>query len=99
MKEDKIVQVSAGFDHCLALGESGKLYVWGNKRLGQGDIPKKAQKGLNFVQVEAGNQYSAALTDEGYLYLWGNGSADVKVKKEFQNHIKRLRWATSATSA
>ena len=90
VKEDKIVQVSAGFDHCLALGESGKLYVWGNKRLGQGDIPKKAQKGLNFVQVEAGNQYSAALTDEGYLYLWGNGSADVKVKKEFQNHIKKV---------
>ena len=90
VREDKIVQVSAGFDHCLALGESGKLYVWGNKRLGQGDIPNKAQKGLNFVQVEAGNQYSAALTDDGYLYLWGNGSADVKVKKEFQNHIKKV---------
>ena len=83
----------------LRSARAASFYVWGNKRLGQGDIPKKAQKGLNFVQVEAGNQYPAALTDEGYLYLWGNGSADVKVKKEFQNHIKRLRWATSATSA
>lgn len=90
VKEDKIVQVSAGFDHCLALSESGKLYVWGNKRLGQGDIPSKAQAGLNFVQIEASNQYSAALTEDGYLYLWGNGSADVKVKKAYQGHIKKV---------
>lgn len=90
VQDDQIVHVSAGFDHCLALSESGKLYVWGNKRLGQGDIPSKAQQGKTFVQIEAANQYSAALTDDGYLYLWGNGSSDVKVKKDFQNHIKKV---------
>lgn len=91
VREAKIVEVAAGFDHCLALSDEGKLYVWGNSRLGQADIPMKAQRGKNFVQIGASTQYSAALTDDGYLYMWGNeGAADVKVKKEFQNRIKKF---------
>lgn len=91
VKEADIVEVAAGFDHCLALSDKGKLYVWGNGRLGQKEIPERARAGKNFVQIGASIQFSAALTDDGYLYLWGNEStADVKVKKEFQNHIKKV---------
>ena len=31
------------------------------------------------------------MTKEGYLYLWGNGNtADIKVKKDYQNHIVKF---------
>ena len=91
-----IVDVAAGYDHALALSADGILYVWGNDRLGQADIPQKAQ-GKKFVQIGASTQYSAALTEDGYLYIWGNeGAADVKVKKEFQNHIAKFALADYA---
>ena len=96
VQDAKIVDVAAGYDHVLALSEDGILYVWGNDRLGQADIPQKAQ-GKKFVQIGASTQYSAALTEDGYLYMWGNeGAADVKVKKEFQNHIKKFALADYA---
>ena len=91
VKKEQIVKVAAGFDHAVGLSKKGVLYVWGNTRLGQGNIPEKAMREADFVQIEASFQFSAALTDRGYLYLWGNeGATDCKIKKEFQNHIKKV---------
>ncbi|PXX45567.1 peptide/nickel transport system permease protein [Hungatella effluvii] len=90
VREAKIVDVAAGYDHVLALSDKGRLYVWGNTRLSQADIPQKAQK-KDIILIGASTQYSAALTKEGYLYLWGNGNtADIKVKKDYQNHIAKF---------
>ena len=90
VQEANIVNVAAGYDHVLALSDQGKLYVWGNTRLSQADIPQKAQR-KEFVQIGASTQYSVALTKDGYLYLWGNGNtADIKVKKDYQNHIVKF---------
>ena len=35
VKNTKIAMVAAGIDHIVAIGENGKVYAWGNNKLGQ----------------------------------------------------------------
>ena len=35
VKNTKIAMVAAGIDHIIAIGENGRVYGWGNKRMGQ----------------------------------------------------------------
>jgi len=97
VQEANIVHIAAGYDHIAACDDTGTIYVWGNNRLGQDVLPsdlamaKMMHRGPNIVQLEAGYQFTAALTDQGKLYLWGNGNvSDVKVKKAYQGHIKKV---------
>ena len=99
VKEANIVDIAAGYDHIVALDDSGSLYVWGSKRLGQDRIPTGLKgtknKPVNIVQLEAGYQFSGALTDDGKAYFWGNENmCDVAVKKEYQGRIKEIAIAT-----
>ena len=82
------VQVSAGWNHSLALGSNGYVYAWGNNdsgRLGDGtttdrNMPVKVEKpadaptNFTYVQVSAGANHSLALGSDGYAYAWGNNS-------------------------
>lgn len=95
--EADLVSVAAGYDHITALDSQGEIYVWGNNRLGQDQIPSDLEKAIknnenpHIKQIEASYQFSAALTDDGTLYLWGNGnSADLKVKSEYQGRIEKV---------
>ena len=71
VREAKIVNVAAGYDHIVALDENGKLYVWGNTRLKQDSFPNDIAmansygKNLHFKQIEASSQFSAAVTEDG----------------------------------
>ncbi len=82
------VQVSAGWDHSLAVGSDGNAYAWGYNtygRLGDGTetdrhTPIKVSKPANtppdfiYVQVSAGAYHSLALGSDGNAYAWGNNS-------------------------
>ena len=78
-RETKIVDVSAGWSHNLALDQDGGLWVWGNNEQGQlGDgttttsyLPKQIMKGHKFRFIEVGKGCSAAIDLNGYLYVWG----------------------------
>lgn len=93
-----IVDIAAGYDHAVALDEEGELYVWGNTRLQQDMFTPEMRQAMmkggdawNVVQLEASNQFSAVVTADGNLYLWGNGNmADIKVRKSYQGHIKKV---------
>ena len=77
----RIVQVSCGDHHTLALDDAGVVYAWGWGKhgiLGHGDeenarLPKRieALKGIRCVSIEAGWSHSAVLTDDGKVYTWG----------------------------
>ena len=79
----KITNITCGWDHCLALDDSGKILSWGsgqNGKLGQGSednisIPcyLPAVEHLKFVHISAGCEHSAAFTDDGAVYSWGHG--------------------------
>ena len=79
------VQVSAGYQHSLALGSDGYAYTWGDNTYGQlGDgttsqritpvkvgKPAGAPADFTYVQVSAGCNHSLALGSDGYAYTWG----------------------------
>ncbi|OMJ29113.1 Protein pim1 [Smittium culicis] len=75
----RIVDISTGGLHNIAITEDGKLWSWGcndQKALGRsGDeyvpMPVEGVDGLVFVKVSCGDSISVALTNEGRVYTWG----------------------------
>ena len=69
----KLVQISAGLDHVVAVNEEGQVFTWGNDRMGLSNIPMELRTGGNNIkQILAGYQISLALTEEGEMYNWGS---------------------------
>jgi len=82
----RVVAVSAGETHSLAITADGAVWSWGGGggggrgELGHGDeqrqlLPKKieALAGQRVVAVSAGNMSSLAMTADGEVWSWGNG--------------------------
>ncbi|WVF67604.1 hypothetical protein IAT40_002362 [Kwoniella sp. CBS 6097] len=78
----KIVQVSCGADHVLALTTTGHVYVWGNgqqNQLGRRIIERRIKNSLdparlalrNIVHVAAGMYHSFAVDVNGIVWAWG----------------------------
>jgi alpha-tubulin suppressor-like RCC1 family protein len=79
----KIVDVTSGWDHCLALDSEGKALSWGsgqNGKLGHGNeegvavpcyIP--ALEGVKVAVIAAGCEHSAVVSETGILYTFGHG--------------------------
>jgi alpha-tubulin suppressor-like RCC1 family protein len=82
----KIVQVSAGNQHSLALDEDGNLYSWGANsfgQLGDGSTSQKTTPVLvntstlnskKIVQISAGAFYNLLITEDNEVYAWGVNS-------------------------
>ena len=79
-------QVSAGWNHSLAINSLGELYAWGwndNGRTGLGTstgntlIPTRVGTESNWTQVSAGGQHSLAINSLGELYAWGSNWSGV----------------------
>ncbi|XP_014307555.1 probable E3 ubiquitin-protein ligase HERC6 [Myotis lucifugus] len=82
----KIIQVSCGDYHSLALSEDGQVFSWGKNSHGQlglgKDIPSQASpqrvrslEGIPLAQVAAGGAHSFALSLSGTSFGWGSNSA------------------------
>ena len=79
----RVVAVSAGERHSLALTADGAVWSWGwadEGQLGHGDqetqlLPKKfeAFAGRRAVAVSAGDMHSLARTADGAVFTWGMG--------------------------
>nr|XP_023493507.1 probable E3 ubiquitin-protein ligase HERC6 isoform X2 [Equus caballus] len=82
----KIIQVSCGDYHSLALSEGGQVFSWGKNSQGQlglgkefpsQDSPQRVRslEGIPLAQVAAGGAHSFALSVSGTSFGWGNNSA------------------------
>ena len=79
----RVVAVSAGGVHSLALAADGSVWSWGCGdlgKLGHGDtqlqlLPKKVEAfaGQRVVATSAGATNSIAITADGAVFTWGNG--------------------------
>ncbi len=79
----RVVLLSAGLFHSLAVTEGGSLYSWGsgtNGRLGHGDTvmqlrPRRVEAlaELDVVDASAGSGHSVAVSSTGVLHTWGQG--------------------------
>ena len=80
----RVVAVSAGLDHSLAITADGSVWSWGWGAFGLGHgnlqaqlLPKKVEAfaGLRVVAVSAGCLHSLALTADGAVWSWGWGTS------------------------
>jgi len=81
----RVVAVSAGGSHSLALAADGAVWSWGwggQGQLGHGDqqlqlLPKKVEAlaGQRVVAVSAGGSHSLALAADGAVWSWGKGAS------------------------
>ncbi|XP_076422981.1 putative E3 ubiquitin-protein ligase HERC6 isoform X2 [Peromyscus maniculatus bairdii] len=82
----KIIQVSCGHYHSLALSEDGQVFSWGKNSQGQLGLGKNFQsqaspqkvkclEGIPLAQVAAGGHHSFALSLTGTSFGWGSNSA------------------------
>ena len=79
----RVVAVSAGFAHNLALTADGAVWSWGwggNGKLGHGDeqsqlLPKKVEAFADrrVVALSAGPSHSIATTADSAVFAWGEG--------------------------
>ena len=79
----RVVAVSAGRFHSLALAADGAVWSWGSGglgKLGHGDwqqqlLPKKIEAfaGRRVVAVSAGSDHSLARVADGAVFTWGEG--------------------------
>ena len=79
----RVIAVSAGGNHNLALTADGAVWSWGNGlygKLGHGDEqqqrqPKKIEAfaGQRVLAVSAGTYHSLARTADGAVFTWGKG--------------------------
>jgi alpha-tubulin suppressor-like RCC1 family protein len=85
IKELKVVNISAGGDHALALLEDGTVWAWGRNDLGQlgngksynfTNIPTKVliPNDVHIKAVSAGQNHSLALDSNGNVWAWGDNS-------------------------
>jgi alpha-tubulin suppressor-like RCC1 family protein len=78
----KVVAVSGGLSHSLALRSDGSVWSWGgnfNGQLGDGttaqrSLPAKISALGNVIAIAAGYDFSLAVTSDGRVFAWGNNS-------------------------
>jgi len=79
----RIVALSAGSRHSLALSEEGSVYSWGWGHIGQlghGENnvsvsnPTRISRLQNVVQVSAGGMHSACVDKNNRCYTWGSNT-------------------------
>jgi alpha-tubulin suppressor-like RCC1 family protein len=87
--EEKVVMISCGSDHSMALTESGRVFSWGNNEFGQSghiytnDVIKPSILPLcNEVlikKISCGRNHSLLLSRDGDIYWFGWNGCQTKV--------------------
>lgn len=110
---ERITGVFAGSGFCLALGENGTLWGWGDNEMGQlgnGANENLSEPtriplgdGLRFTRLDVAGDHVVALTEDGKVYAWGasgpglRGDANVPTEIEFQEKVVVTDIATSGS--
>ncbi len=78
---EKFTSIAAGYNHTLALTDTGDIYSWGINDVGQLGLgnketpkitPQKVEaNGIKFTDISAGYNHSLALTKDQKMYSWG----------------------------
>ena len=75
----KIIEISCGDYHSMALSLDGKIYSWGYNNRGQlglgsnanQNFPQKIHQIVNCISISCGSYFSIALMFDGDVYAWG----------------------------
>lgn len=65
---DRVIAISAGDTHALALLENGTVTAWGSNSSGQCGVPPDL---TNVTAIAAGSEFSVAVKNDGSVVAWG----------------------------
>ena len=96
MNGEKIIDISAGRFHYLALSETGKLFTWGNNnwgKLGNGttqserfpipvNLSADLSSGESIKLISANSGQSAIVTSKGRVFIWGSQNSTTPILKD-----------------
>lgn len=98
-----VKQISCGYEHSIALTESGEVYSWGNGEgglLGHGELDVEAvpkmivefqKKNIKVSKVCCGGLHTLAISTEGELFTWGRGEGgQLGLSKKTLESLERL---------
>ncbi|MGL4987547.1 MAG: Ig-like domain-containing protein, partial [Treponemataceae bacterium] len=80
---EKIIAISAGDNHSLAVTAKGEVYIWGSNTFGQigngftsstVSTPEKLTTISDVISISGGGGHTLALTRDGKVYAWGSNS-------------------------
>ena len=71
-KQNKIIDITAGFGHIVGIRQDGSVIVWGNNDRGQCEVPEGLS---NVISVCTGDQHTVALKNDGTVVAWGSNTA------------------------
>jgi len=78
---ERIIDISTGYNHSIALGEDGTAYTWGVNSKGQLGIANTTDKNApqialtcDLIKVDADNFACYGIHESGNLQTWGAGS-------------------------
>jgi alpha-tubulin suppressor-like RCC1 family protein len=96
--EEKVVMISCGKKHSMALTESGRVFSWGNNSWGQLGLEKTSEvpsnvlinKSIPIKKISCGQLHSLMLTNDGDIYWFGKNGNDKQITREklYINSIK-----------
>ena len=101
---ERVVRVTAGSDHCVAVTSTGELWSWGSGmsgQLGHGDtedhlVPRRVEAlaAEHVVHVAAAGNHTLAVTSTGALWSWGYGAEGQLGHGDTQNQLLPKRVET-----
>ncbi|CAD6186224.1 unnamed protein product [Caenorhabditis auriculariae] len=75
---NEVIQVATGPDHCIALLDSGRVFVWGEQFDGKclhQPLEVEDLVGIPIVRVAAGGRHCVAISASGAVYTWGHNDS------------------------
>lgn len=66
----KVVKVTAGYNHSVALKDDGRVIAWGSNQFGQCNVPPDLS-GVKAIAAGA-NRHTLALKSDGCIVAWGD---------------------------
>jgi alpha-tubulin suppressor-like RCC1 family protein len=106
LRNQRVIMISCGFYHSMALTESGRVFSWGDNEYGQlgfvykesSNVPQMIELNVSVIKVSCGTNHTLLLSKDGNIYAFGdnhcgqigNGNIDVRRKPFKLNHKKRF---------
>jgi alpha-tubulin suppressor-like RCC1 family protein len=87
--DEKVIQISCGLCHSMALTESGRVFSWGNNRFGQLGRNKTKDSNIALIillshqifikKISCGQSHSLLLSSDAYIYWFGSNGSQTQI--------------------
>ncbi len=87
--DEKVIEISCGLCHSMALTQSGRVFSWGNNRFGQLGRNKTKDSNIALIillsnkilikKISCGQSHSLLLSSDGYIYWFGFNGCETQI--------------------